>query len=119
MRILLLAHSFNSLTQRLWVELTDAGHELSLEFDVRDSVTIEAVRMYNAAAQQVAELEDLISTSRSVAYCTDLDKLCRRLLVGAERSIPADAVSRCWMQWSDGRPISSPPPMGASCMRWQ
>ncbi len=46
MRILLLAHSFNSLTQRLWVELTDAGHELSLEFDVRDSVTIEAVRMF-------------------------------------------------------------------------
>lgn len=46
MRILLLAHSFNSLTQRLWVELTDAGHELSLEFDVRDSVTIEAVRIF-------------------------------------------------------------------------
>src|SRR5512137_847335 len=46
MRILLLAHSFNSLTQRLWVELTDAGHDLSLEFDVRDSVTIEAVRMF-------------------------------------------------------------------------
>ena len=46
MRILLLAHSFNSLTQRLWVELTDAGHELSLELDVRDSVTIEAVRMF-------------------------------------------------------------------------
>jgi len=46
MRILLLAHSFNSLTQRLWVELDDAGHELSLEFDVRDSVTIEAVRMF-------------------------------------------------------------------------
>ena len=38
MRILLLAHSFNSLTQRLWVELTDAGHELSLEFDVRGTV---------------------------------------------------------------------------------
>ncbi len=46
MRILLLAHSFNSLTQRLWVELTDARHEVSLEFDVRDSVTIEAVRMF-------------------------------------------------------------------------
>jgi putative two-component system protein, hydrogenase maturation factor HypX/HoxX len=46
MRILLLAHSFNSLTQRLWVELTDAGHAVSLEFDVRDSVTIEAVRMF-------------------------------------------------------------------------
>ncbi|MGZ8254066.1 MAG: hydrogenase maturation protein [Burkholderiaceae bacterium] len=46
MRILLLAHSFNSLTQRLWVELTGAGHEVSLEFDVRDSVTIEAVQMF-------------------------------------------------------------------------
>jgi putative two-component system hydrogenase maturation factor HypX/HoxX len=46
MRILLLAHSFNSLTQRLWVELSDAGHDVSLEFDVRDSVTIEAVRMF-------------------------------------------------------------------------
>jgi putative two-component system hydrogenase maturation factor HypX/HoxX len=46
MRILLLAHSFNSLTQRLWVELTALGHDLSLEFDVRDSVTIEAVRMF-------------------------------------------------------------------------
>jgi putative two-component system hydrogenase maturation factor HypX/HoxX len=46
MRILLLAHSFNSLTQRLWVELADAGHVLSLEFDVRDSVTIEAVRLF-------------------------------------------------------------------------
>jgi putative two-component system hydrogenase maturation factor HypX/HoxX len=46
MRILLLAHSFNSLTQRLWVELAAAGHDLSLEFDVRDSVTIEAVRLF-------------------------------------------------------------------------
>jgi putative two-component system protein, hydrogenase maturation factor HypX/HoxX len=46
MRILLLAHSFNSLTQRLWVELADAGHDLSLEFDVRDSVTIEAVQLF-------------------------------------------------------------------------
>jgi putative two-component system protein, hydrogenase maturation factor HypX/HoxX len=46
MRILLLAHSFNSLTQRLWVELTDAGHDLSLEFDVSDSVTVEAVRLF-------------------------------------------------------------------------
>jgi putative two-component system hydrogenase maturation factor HypX/HoxX len=46
MRILLLAHSFNSLTQRLWVELANAGHDLSLEFDVRDSVTVEAVRLF-------------------------------------------------------------------------
>jgi len=46
MRILLLAHSFNSLTQRLWVELTDEGHELSLELDVNDTLTIDAVRRW-------------------------------------------------------------------------
>jgi len=43
MRILLLAHSFNSLTQRLWVELEDWGHEVSLELDVNDETTIDAV----------------------------------------------------------------------------
>jgi putative two-component system hydrogenase maturation factor HypX/HoxX len=46
MRILLLAHSFNSLSQRLWVELTDWGHEVSLELDVNDSVTSDAVRRW-------------------------------------------------------------------------
>ncbi len=45
MRILLLSHSFNSLTQRLWVELGRAGHDVCLEFDVNDAVTIEAVEL--------------------------------------------------------------------------
>ncbi|CAA7625712.1 hypothetical protein MCP1_50150 [Candidatus Terasakiella magnetica] len=45
MNILLLAHSFNSLTQRLWVELGRLRHEVTLEFDVNDSVTIEAVAL--------------------------------------------------------------------------
>jgi Methionyl-tRNA formyltransferase len=45
MRILLLSHSFNSLTQRLWVDLSRAGHEISLEFDVNDAVTAEAVAL--------------------------------------------------------------------------
>lgn len=45
MKILLLAHSFNSLTQRLWVELTRAGHDVSLEFDINDATTIEAVAL--------------------------------------------------------------------------
>ena len=31
MRILLLVHAFNSLSQRLSVELTHDGHELSVE----------------------------------------------------------------------------------------
>ena len=46
MRILLLAHAFNSLTQRLWIELTAAGHELSVEFDIHDRVTEEAVALF-------------------------------------------------------------------------
>ena len=46
MRILFLTHSFNSLTQRLFVDLTEAGHEVSIEFDIADSVTDEAVALY-------------------------------------------------------------------------
>ncbi len=45
MRILLLSHSFNSLTQRLWVELEQAGHDISLELDINDPVTIQAVEL--------------------------------------------------------------------------
>ena len=36
MRILLLCHSFNSLTQRLHVALREAGHEVAVEFDVNE-----------------------------------------------------------------------------------
>jgi putative two-component system hydrogenase maturation factor HypX/HoxX len=46
MRILLLCHSFNSLTQRLHVELRGAGHEVSVEFDVNDIVSREAVKLF-------------------------------------------------------------------------
>ncbi|HTP45351.1 MAG TPA: hydrogenase maturation protein [Casimicrobiaceae bacterium] len=46
MRILFLAHSFNSLTQRLFVELTELGHEVSIEFDVNDRVSEEAVALF-------------------------------------------------------------------------
>jgi putative two-component system hydrogenase maturation factor HypX/HoxX len=46
MRILLLTRSFNSLSQRLYVELAARGHELSVEFDIADSVTEEAVALF-------------------------------------------------------------------------
>lgn len=46
MRILLLTHSFNSLTQRLHAELADDGHDVSVEFDITDSVLEEAVRLF-------------------------------------------------------------------------
>ena len=42
MRILLLCHSFNSLSQRLFAVLKAGGHELSVELDISDSVTEEA-----------------------------------------------------------------------------
>jgi putative two-component system hydrogenase maturation factor HypX/HoxX len=46
MRVLLLTHSFNSLCQRLLVELEEAGHEVSVEFDINDAVTLEAVALF-------------------------------------------------------------------------
>ena len=46
MRILLFTHAFNSLTQRLGAELRQRGHEISVEFDIADSVTEEAVALF-------------------------------------------------------------------------
>ncbi|HYW92999.1 MAG TPA: hydrogenase maturation protein [Gammaproteobacteria bacterium] len=46
MRILLLTHSFNSLTQRLHVELRERGHQVSVEYDINDQVTVEAVDLF-------------------------------------------------------------------------
>jgi len=46
MRILLLTHAFNSLTQRLAAELRQHGHQVSIEFDISDSVTEEAVALF-------------------------------------------------------------------------
>jgi putative two-component system hydrogenase maturation factor HypX/HoxX len=46
MRVLLLTHSFNGLAQRLYVELSARGHVLSVEFDISESVTREAVALF-------------------------------------------------------------------------
>lgn len=46
MRILLLSHSFNSLTQRLHVDLRERGHEVSVELDIHPDVTRESVALY-------------------------------------------------------------------------
>jgi len=45
LRILLLCHAFNSLAQRLFVELRAAGHQVSVELDIADAVTEEAVAL--------------------------------------------------------------------------
>jgi len=46
MRILLLTHSFNSLCQRIFCELGERGHQLSIEFDIADAVSEEAVALF-------------------------------------------------------------------------
>ncbi|PDT64318.1 hydrogenase maturation protein [Bradyrhizobium ottawaense] len=46
MRILLLSHSFNSLTQRLHVELRERGHDVSVELDIHADVTRESVALH-------------------------------------------------------------------------
>jgi putative two-component system hydrogenase maturation factor HypX/HoxX len=47
MRILLLVHSFNSMAQRLHVELSERGHEVAVEFDVNAAVTREAIALFD------------------------------------------------------------------------
>jgi putative two-component system hydrogenase maturation factor HypX/HoxX len=46
MRVLLLTDGFNSLAQRLFVALADAGHVVSVEYDIDDRVTEEAVALF-------------------------------------------------------------------------
>ncbi|WP_412478674.1 hydrogenase maturation protein [Azonexus sp. IMCC34839] len=46
MRILFITHSFNSLTQRLFCELSALGHQVSIEFDIADAVAEEAVALF-------------------------------------------------------------------------
>ena len=46
MRILFITHGFNSLTQRLFCELTACGHQISIEFDIAAGVSEEAVALF-------------------------------------------------------------------------
>jgi putative two-component system protein, hydrogenase maturation factor HypX/HoxX len=46
MRILLIASSYNSLTQRTHVELAYRDHEVSIELALSDAILVEAVELY-------------------------------------------------------------------------
>jgi putative two-component system hydrogenase maturation factor HypX/HoxX len=48
-RILFLTRSFNSLSQRLYLDLTALGHEVAVELDIADGVTLEAVALFKPA----------------------------------------------------------------------
>lgn len=45
MKLLLLCHAFNGLTQRLHCALREAGHAVTVELDIADAVTEEAVAL--------------------------------------------------------------------------
>lgn len=43
MRVLLLIHGFNALSQRILIELEELGHKVSIEFDINDDNTQHAI----------------------------------------------------------------------------
>jgi putative two-component system hydrogenase maturation factor HypX/HoxX len=45
LRILLLCSSFNGLTQRAWLELRRAGHDVSVELALSERVMLEAAEL--------------------------------------------------------------------------
>lgn len=46
LRILLLTHAFNGLAQRLLIALRAPGHAVTVELDIADAVTVEAVALW-------------------------------------------------------------------------
>ena len=46
MRILLLCSAFNGLTQRAWIELREAGHDVTVELATSERAIIEAVTLF-------------------------------------------------------------------------
>ena len=47
MRILLLCSAFNGLSQRAWLELRDAGHEVSVELATSEEAVVSAVELFD------------------------------------------------------------------------
>ena len=69
MRILLISHSFNGLTQRLYCELVTRGHEISIEFDIADAVSEEAVALFRPDLIIAPFLKRAIPESIWSRYC--------------------------------------------------
>ena len=77
MRILLLCHAFNSLSQRVHAELRATGHEVSVELGISDEATAEADEWFRSDAVVAPFLK------RRGPYCfrcrTQVPALCRLL----------------------------------------
>ncbi len=69
MRILLLCHAFNSLSQRLYCDLGARGHQLSVEFDIADSVAEEAVALFRPDLIVAPYLRRAIPASIWAQHC--------------------------------------------------
>ncbi|UCV22725.1 hydrogenase maturation protein [Ferribacterium limneticum] len=69
MRILFITHSFNGLTQRLYCELMTHGHEISIEFDIADAVSEEAVALFQPDLIIAPFLKRAIPESIWSRYC--------------------------------------------------
>ncbi len=80
MRILLLTHAFNSLTQRLHVELDLRGHDVSVELDVHHDLTRQGIALF--------EPDVVIATFMKRAIPEDIWRSVRCLIV--HPGIPGD-----------------------------
>ena len=69
MRILLLTHTFNSLAQRLHIELRQWGHEVSVLLDVNDAQTEAAVQRIGPELILAPFLKRAIPASVWQPYC--------------------------------------------------
>ena len=86
MRIMLLVHGFNSLTQRLHVELIERGHQVSVEYDINDAVT-------RYAKQPASDMLD--RHQQSVRLYQPVEDILENIFrVARIRHVPADEVEQ-------------------------
>jgi putative two-component system hydrogenase maturation factor HypX/HoxX len=70
MRILLLCSAFNGLTQRAWIELRNAGHEVTVELALSEATIIEAARLVDPDLIICPFLRERVPTEVWTSYRT-------------------------------------------------
>lgn len=69
-------------------------HEKAVEllslFGAHLAIVLDALRLHDMAVQQVSELEEMVTASRSLANCVEDDLLFQRVLAGAARTTGAE-----------------------------
>jgi response regulator RpfG family c-di-GMP phosphodiesterase len=89
-----------------------AFHENSIElmemFAAHLAVTLESARLYETAAEQVDELEELVTVSRSLSLSADRDQMCGQLLKSAARLTAAEICAVLLLTEREPRLRTSP-----------